>query len=455
MKKTGFFKERKFELSVCLLLLIFWIQYMIWCFPGNMAWDTGTSIVWFMNFDRSNANCPLFQNILFGCFYFFGKAIGIPVAGITLYCYLQMAIEVFILSKIIAYVIKNSTHKSTLLPLIVYFIVPAFPIYAMTMAKDSNFGIAILLFEYYAIQLAEDTQAFLSCRKNLIGFSIAILLIALFRNHAGYIPAVLFIYMAFRYKRARTLSCSLLIVIFTWYNIVPNVFGIPKGEIKENMSLPLQMVAYYVQEHPYDLTEEQLEIIRDVIDYEVLRNSFDPDTADPIKNEATFTEKSQWSFIKMWVNMTAQDPKTMAKAFYHCTNGYYLPDKIRIPSYIRWGMFIGKERRELLQLDLNQINQEKASNRVEVIFQIPILKYFAKIGVYSYIMLILTGITVFTKKYRKYLFCLIPLFMVFLGCIFSPVNGLFRYAYSMILSVPVVFSFITDKLISDTLTAPE
>lgn len=264
-----------------------------------MAWDSGTSIFWFLNLDRTNVNLPPFQNFLFGSFYLLGEKLGNPVMGIGLYCYIQMIIEAVLLAKIIAFQYTTFTNKWYLFPNLLYLVIPAFPIYAMTMGKDSNLAIAVLLFVYYSMQYAEDPKSFMSEIRKLIGLGVAIVLIALLRNGAGYVPAIAYVILTIK-KGSRIgviVSSFTLVIVIAIYQIIPALLGIPHVEIKESMSLPLQTVAYYVQQHEDEITEDQKATINEIIDFEKLRDNYDPDLADPIKDISHFTPSSAKKLI--------------------------------------------------------------------------------------------------------------------------------------------------------------
>ena len=69
------------------ILLVCWMPWGVFCFPGNLPWDAGTSIAWFLNLDRSNVNNPWFQNLWMGLFFQAGNLLGLPKLGIYLYCW--------------------------------------------------------------------------------------------------------------------------------------------------------------------------------------------------------------------------------------------------------------------------------------------------------------------------------------------------------------------------------
>ena len=60
-------------------------------------------------------------------------------------------------------------------------------------------------------------------------------------------------------------------------------------------------------------------------------------------------------------------------------------------------------------------------------------------------MLLISILLLIVFKKGRYMLCFAPLLMVFIGCLLSPVNGYYRYAYAMIIGVPIAF---TDLLLN-------
>ena len=431
------------SILVFTVLLGAWLIYVIWCFPGNVVWASGTSIAWYLNIDRSNNNLPYFQNLLMGSFYLLGRLIGSPVAGIGIYCLLQMLLELILLTKVIVSLSEMKTvGLPAFVPVILYALVPLFPVYAFSMAKDANFAIAILLFEYYAIQYANDKEAFLENKPRLIGLGVSVVLMALLRNHAGYLPAVAFLAVALlnRKRLAAIVSLATAAAVAVVCFLIPAIFSLPQLERQENMSLPLQMVAHYAQRLPDEVTEEEKATINSVIDYDQMLELYNPDIADPIKNISVFTPETQKNFLSMWLKMIWKQPGVMLRGFIKSTDVYYKPgaaNRVK-KAQATYGIAISNKLAETLGLKIEQPGLDNAKQAVKDAMKHPVFGIFSKIGIYSWILVIMALLTLIFKRLRRYFFCCVPLLMVFAGCLLSPVNGYYRYAYSMILSIPIV-----------------
>ena len=76
--------------------------------------------------------------------------------------------------------------------------------------------------------------------------------------------------------------------------------------------------------------------------------------------------------------------------------------------------------------------------------QIPIVSLIANIGFVFWIVLLIAFNCIYQKRY-KYLLMFIPVAVLYLTCLASPVSGELRYIYSMFISLPLFISFGLQK----------
>ena len=214
------------------VLLALWIPWGILCFPGNLPWDAGLSIAWHLGIDRTNPNNPWFQNLLLGLFYRLGDGLGVPALGTYLYCWIQMVLEAWVLSKIIAYLSDRTGAGKRAYLLIALLALPVFPIYAFMMGKDSSYALAMLGMVFLLIRAATESKAFWKEKKNVLWLAVLPALMGLLRNYGGVIPLIVFIPLVLmKMKKAGILPAAgsaLLLLILTV--AVPKIAGIPDGE---------------------------------------------------------------------------------------------------------------------------------------------------------------------------------------------------------------------------------
>ena len=106
-------------------------------FSGTITYDSGTSITDFLGMTNITSNNPLFQNILMGSFYSLGKALGNTDLGITLYCSLQVALELMLLSDVISDIGRRSKVTGFIL-IAHYCLMPLLPNYAFMFDRSED-----------------------------------------------------------------------------------------------------------------------------------------------------------------------------------------------------------------------------------------------------------------------------------------------------------------------------
>lgn len=431
-------------------LLLTWGIYYLMCFPGNITWDTGVSILYHLGIDRSNVNNPYFQNIIFGCAYQFGEALGNPKIGVAAFCTLQflsyLAVLIYILPKVLRFF--PAAGKALLA---LYALVPAFPIYALTMGKDSNFALAILVYVVLTLEMTGDPETFFAGRARPVILGISVLLIGLFRNKASTIPAaaiLLFVLLAWRKKKAVIFAVTVCALTLFVCHILPPVLGVPKGNIKEALSIPMQQTAYYVRYYPDEVTEEERRAIEGVVPYNAL-DKYDPAISDPIKKQFKKepTNQELAAYFGTWFAQMRKHPTAYLKAFYLQTYGYYTPaaDRTDVKLHTFVGFRLKKVTYQKTKIKGNKNPLLKYVRELDdAVMHLPLYHYFSKIGLYFWLLVICVVRIFQTRRYR-YLTCCAPALMIMIGCLFSPVNGYYRYAFSMILCTPILFVYIFLK----------
>ena len=427
--------------AIFLGLMILWLPWGIFCFPGNLPWDAGTSIAWFLGIDRSNVNNPWFQNLLMGLFYSFGAQAGVPALGVYLYCWIQMTMEAWLAGKTIAYLSDRAgAGKWAYLLIPLYGLLPVFPIYAFMMGKDSNFALVLMGTVYLLIRAAVEGREFWDRPRNTWTLAMMPAAAGLLRNHAGVIPlAIIAVLILKNRKKAGLLPAgAAALALLTLTVLIPRAAGIPAGEIKEDMSIPLQTTAFYVQEHWDEVTEEEKETISQVVDFSVL-DDYHPAIADRIKDQSHFTAESRAKFLEMWLGMIRKHPDTILQGWRWSTWMYFsLTEVSELKSHVLIGVCIDPALQETLGLTPAEEVNAPAKDVWEGSMQIPVVRTLQKIGLYSWLLLGMTLAALVFRRVRRYLPCCLMLLTVLGACLLSPVNGYYRYAYSMILSIPVL-----------------
>ena len=102
--------------------------------------------------------------------------------------------------------------------------------------------------------------------------------------------------------------------------------GIVPGGKREMLSIPFQMTARYVKEHPDDITEEESEVIDKMLYMETLAERYDPVSADPVKGFAFYeihNTSDYLDYIRVWFTQGCRHPGSYVNAFFAMESGWF------------------------------------------------------------------------------------------------------------------------------------
>lgn len=420
-----------------IILLLFWIPYYIISFPGNVTWDAIYQIGETMGNLAFNVNNPPFQVYLVYICMKIGGVLGSFNLGVAFYSLLQSILFSFSITYSIKIMNKIGLNKKLSYYLLLFFaIIPVFPCYAFTMGKDTLFASFILIYVFLCIKCVKIKFD----RMDYIAYFIILLLLCLLRN----IGFLLVILMGFSFfiliKDKKIIIIHLLVLLFNflYLSIVLPFLDIPNPEMKENMSIQFQQIGRYVAKGG-EIEKEDIITINKVIDYSIIKDQYNPEISDPIKDtyKKDATNENVEEFYKVWLKYMMKDPITYISATLNNCYGYLFPlDEGKSKPYVQIGY--ANTIDSVRELELHNIyNIAPLNNFFIEIRKIPIFSLFLKIGIYSWLLLISVCYSVINKSWENILFHL-PVLFVLIGCCASPVNAYFRYALPIVVCSPIL-----------------
>lgn len=431
-----------------LFLFVCWLPYYIFSFPGNIAYDSVTAIQTHLGITE-NINNPPFLNLLYGMVYRLGVLLGSFRISLAFFCTIQMLLYLFVYSYAMVLISQSSApvwFQCSIL--LLYGLIPIFPMYALCMGKDSSLALPLLIF-CLGIYEQIHHEDFYSSKFRTNIFFISCAMIPLIRNGATFLIAVpltvLLIYPRLTPRKNNpqkaflfcTLTVSVLIGVF-----LPRLIAPRSPNISESLSIPFQQTAYCLRYYP--LTDQEQEIISKVIPLDAF-NEYNCRISDPIKrhflNDAS--TKDILNFLMVWLKQFFKHPISYCKAFYLHTDAYYTPGVLHsdIKPHILYGPGGPSDFYQLVSWPKKNPGLLIISRIDQLLSDTFGLRLLQSIGFYTWIVLF--SVTYYIcKTPRKYAFLdllsLIPALMILIGCCFSPVNGYIRYAYPAIICIPIL-----------------
>lgn len=464
--KHKFFE--KFEKDPFLFSLIFilicWLPYIVSFYPIILSPDPSFQIKQFFGIRTKYADYavlldenvvmtnhhPVVHTLLLGGCLKFGRFLGSDNFG--LFCY--SIIQILVLSSVLAFTIKymkklKISSKFCLITLLIYSLVPMFPLYAMSGVKDVLFGAFTISYIMMIHSILKNKGVGYKLKDFILMFILMVLLV-LFRNN-GYHMLLLsfpFVIYVVRKHYKPFLAIFLLLICFqtTYSKVILPYFKITPGSIREMLSVPFQQTARYVKYHEEDLTKEDKQIIDKLLGYKTLASRYNPELSDPVKNgfNKYATSEDLKEYFSLWFRGLIKRPVTYIDSTVNNIYGFFYPEKLNWYVYYKYDTRITEDGFDYHYNSLAIPRSILSSFAVSFPY-LPVIGLISNIGFSVWIIFILVGYLIYRKNYEN-IVTLTPALVLILVCIVGPANTYFRYTLPFVFALPLMVACTFDKL---------
>lgn len=458
------FDEKPFRSSL-IIIIICWIPYIISFFPAILSPDPSYQIKQFfgiktkyldytIQYDNpstiTNHHPVLHTAILGGCVKLGHTLFDSTNIGLFLYSLIQIAI----LSSVLAFTIKYMNILKTpyyirFLTLILYALVPVFPLYAMSAVKDVIFTALVILYMIYIHYLIKNNKQKLTYKK-VIPLTVLILLIMLMRNNGIYLILMSFPFLIFVNKNRIKLLVILVlpVLLYNGYNniLLPKL-RISQGSVREMLSIPFQQTARYVKENEKNLDKDEIKAIDKVLDISSLATRYKPEIADPVKNvyNKYTTDEELKEYFKVWLKGFTKRPDIYLEATLNNIYGYLTPNTGNWYVYTKYDKRLSEDN--IFNYKYNNLSNLRnvLGGYAKAFPYIPLIGLVVNIGFNVWVYMFMF-ISLWKEKKYKYLITITPMISLFLVCLASPVNTYFRYAMPYIFALPIMIAITINEI---------
>lgn len=425
-----------------LLLLTQYLLYILSFYPGSLAHDTHSQLRQFLRMQAvSNAN-PFAVTLFYGFFFQLGTFLSDPNFGVFLGCLAQAVLMAYAFSKVCCFV-KNTTGSKAagVIAFAFFFLVPIWGGAAQTLLKDS---LHVSLFTLFFLQFIKMFAPEYS-RKDVFCFLFWMLAAAISRKATFYIVLLCCLVLAiYHRKNLRRLFCILsaafALVFFLYEGVFLPGIGIDKAPPQENYALPFQQVALVCVEHGDSLSEEDIAIIDSVLDYQKIREVYDPAIADPVKL-LYHNDGSLRDFDRLYLRLMFRYPGTYLKSIVQSSWKYFSPLS---EGYEYFRSYISPNSLGIYRLD--EASAEAVLKWASMWTQMPLLSLFIGPGLYTWLTVGAFAFAI-AKKNKKCILTVLPMVIFTLGMLVTPVNGENRYAYPIMAAAPVLLACVWNAAV--------
>ncbi|MCR5450981.1 MAG: DUF6020 family protein [Solobacterium sp.] len=432
------------------LLLICWLPYYILMFPGGIWYDVGGEVEQFFGATGFNNINPFLQTLMIGSFIAFGRLFGSVSIGVGLYIAVQAVFSAFVLSNLMV-TITELLHTDRGIAkkcLLLYALVPVYPLFVMAVGKDLNWSMAILLCLTNIICIFSSPDEFFRKPVNMVLFPVSLMLVSLLRN-SGLPVAILLAVLSLqglglmKGKKTALLSGigAFAAGILLWNMVLlPGLHVSTVGNAKENFSVPFLQMGRAYKYYPDDFSSEDDEIVGRVVDIDAMRNNYKPNDSDSIKEtfKTSATEADISEFTEIYRREMKKRPLCYLDAMAAISYAYYDPDSVGSSKPFAVAGNYAESRFDKIGIEVRYLTDRMPYYVAGIISRsrsVPILGAITKCGVWIWAYLYCFA-SILKKLPRRYLSLFLPGIIIMIGLMFTPINGYFRYTYPIIAMVP-------------------
>lgn len=462
-KVTNFINKHQTLLGL-IIIVLFWLPYIIFYYPGASTGDTFDSLSQYFHRGESwsiktvnlinenvyiNKHHPPLFTVVLGLIFEIGKKLGSYEIGALIYTILQVCLLLIIFLYMLNYMKKNNVPLwIRILSVLFIATTPTVAAYAITAIKDTPSSIFTLLYVIFLLQIVRNYNDVFQNKMKLIYLLVTMLLVMMLRNN-GIVTILLsfpLLFIIYKAKWKKILIVLLVpVILFGLYDkvLLPSL-DITNGSVKEMLTIPFMQVARVVTHNKDKIPEEDQEIIEKVLSYDSMKSVYIPNLADSIKDtyKKDCTNEDLKNFFKLWFKYLKKYPTEYIESIMNSTYGYFFPEVGEEYATLAVDSRLGKDT----YINIHSKDEYKDARYVsqkinQVLSKLPITSLFNHVAFYDWLLIFAT-IYVFTKKNYKYLIPLMPLHSVLLVCLASPINGSFRYIMPIVFSAPIIITIV-------------
>lgn len=325
--------DRHAALFSFFFLLLCWLPVFLAVYPGFFVYDAQDEYVQVATRTFSTHH-PLVHVLLLG-----GTICGVHKLtdsynlGIACYTLLQMLLIAGGFAFLFRYLREKKIPRALRLIGLVYLgLFPTVVMFTLCSAKDGLFTLALLLLMLCLLEMGTQ-EAFFVSRGWRILFVLSGMAMMLLRNNGFYAFLVMIPFLLFlrrkQWRQVLFLTVCAVAGCLLVNGGLKTVLHAESGEYQEILTVPIQQMARVYKYEPEVFTEEDREILHEVLSEEALA-LYTPRLSDPVKyrfdNAAFAGDKAKYAGL--WLRVGMKKPLTYLNAWWLTSYGFWYPDMV-------------------------------------------------------------------------------------------------------------------------------
>ena len=411
-------------------------------YPGVLTTDSFSTVAQIMGDGAYNNTMPFWHTVTVQVFVKLGlKLFGDMNAAVALFHCAQILFMAACFGFAVTTLYQAGVPVPALLAVYgVYAFMPYNIVYSVTMWKDVPFAGAALLFLTAFYRLLKNVG---KCRwGNYVLVTLGALGFSLWRTNGWYAFLVTVIVMLFLLRRKQKtllfILCAVLLLCWVLINPVLDALGVGGTNLVEVFAVPMQQIARVAaEERP--LTEAETELLSEIFWLDKTAQLYDPQTVDSVKFDTFRYDKVDYitehlgQYLKLYLTLGLKYPGDYLKAWVEETKGYWNG------GYDFWiyTLQMGSDGYGIAHSGGDGLIAHLFASAFRLMEEPEVMRAFSSVGLY--VWLLIGCCVVNAAKKREEALLTVPLLVLVAGLwLGTPVFCEFRYAYPVILGMPLI-----------------
>lgn len=313
-----------------LIILTCWLPYLIICFPASsMGWDYHWQLLQGMGVVPLSNHHPVLGSLIYGLLYKIGYVFGGAYGGLFFTGLFQVTLMSFAMAYGIFTLRRIGANRKVVWCLIAFICInPVFSGHAVWLIKDSIYASLVVILLALCLNFRIDkNRLFYYILIGVVGF-----LATMYRSEGIVIVLLLYLPLVVNVLRNKKkegfwkliISFASVLVLFISFKIGVRVSGIPAtSTARESMTLFSAQIINCIKKYPTDISEQEMEILHrsyDDLDEAVMK--YDETVRDPIKTKDMGFEDTV-EYLKTWFQIGTRHIGDYFDSFLRGTDGYW------------------------------------------------------------------------------------------------------------------------------------
>ena len=417
-------------------LLLLWLPFVVLDYPGAVCYDTVQQFGQFWGMIPRSNNSPFFDTVVYGVLYGIGSFLGgSDNFGIGFIVICQLILYAASFAYAIETVCRVTGFRAPRWILIaLYGLVPIFGGAVRVVLKDSLHLPFVMLYCTVLVRILY----FPVTKKTRAAFCLTFMLAALTRKAAlSYVlaGAVVLCLLAKKPDKRKLLLCTVLSVLLVLgvEKVLYPLLGIAKAPGSELVALQIQSVSYITRRQLDYIPQELLQRIDAVLGIDNILTLYNPNNADYMKTCFSGDVKE---ILSVWFALAKRFPGEFVYSVITASWKYFFAFSTGSTEYWYGIDDFSKLGKEIAFV----IPVRYIKNYVMFWVESPSLSRLIGPGPYSWMLLFSAG-RAWRNKSKEILVLIVPMAILMIGLIFTPINGECRYAYPLIGMAPIILTW--------------